>query len=104
MARRFPRGTADLVSCSGGGCPFKTFRRTVRRANQNLHGPFGNAVLRRTARVDVRITRANRIGRLLRFRFGDARPADRRLPVPAARRRDARLLSHRIEPLPHLGA
>ena len=57
------------MSCSGGGCPFRTFRRTVRRTNQNLHDPFGNAVLRRNARVDVRITRDNRIGRLLRFRF-----------------------------------
>jgi hypothetical protein len=69
VARRFPRGTRISVSCSGGGCPFKTFRRTVRRTNQNLHAPFGNAVLRRNARVDVRITRDNRIGRLLRFRF-----------------------------------
>ena len=70
MARRFPRDTRITVSCSGGGCPFRSFRRTVRRANENLHGPFGNAVLRRGARVDVRITRANRIGRLLRFRIG----------------------------------
>ena len=58
------------MRCSGGGCPFRSFRRTVRRANENLHGPFGRAVLRRGARVDVRITRANRIGRLLRFRVG----------------------------------
>ena len=70
VARRFPRGTRISVSCSGGGCPFKTFRRTVRRTNQSLHAPFGDAVLRRNARVDVRITRDNRIGRLLRFRFG----------------------------------
>jgi Ca2+-binding RTX toxin-like protein len=69
VARRFPRGTRISVRCSGGGCPFKSFRRTVRRRNQSLHGPFGNAVLRRNARVDVRITRENRIGRLLRFRF-----------------------------------
>jgi hypothetical protein len=69
VARRFPRGTRISVSCSGGGCPFKTFRRTVRRTNQSLHAPFGDAVLRRNARVDVRITRTNRIGRLLRFRF-----------------------------------
>jgi hypothetical protein len=69
VARRFPRGTRITVSCSGGGCPFKTFRRTVRRTNQSLHAPFGDAVLRRNARVDVRITRENRIGRLLRFRF-----------------------------------
>ena len=72
VARRFPRGTRITITCAGGGCPFKTFRRTVRRTNENLHGPFSNAVLRRTARVEVRITRANRIGRLLRFRFATA--------------------------------
>ena len=73
-----PARDADRRSrCSGGGCPFKTFRRTVRRTNESLHGPFGNAVLRRTARVEVRITRANRIGRLLRFRFAHARASRR---------------------------
>ena len=50
MARRFPRGTRITISCSGGGCPFKTFRRTVRRANENLHGPFGNACCAHGAR------------------------------------------------------
>jgi hypothetical protein len=72
VARRFPRGTRISMTCSGSGCPFKTFRRTVRRSNENLHGPFGNAVLARSARVEVRITRTNRIGRLLRFRFATA--------------------------------
>ena len=72
VARRFPRGTRISVSCSGGGCPFKSFRRTVRRANENLHGPFGERVIGRSARIEVRITRANRIGRLLRFRFATA--------------------------------
>jgi hypothetical protein len=72
VARRFPRGTRITITCAGGGCPFKTFRRTVRRSNENLHRPFGNGVLGRTARVEVRITRANRIGRLLRFRFATA--------------------------------
>ena len=60
VARGFPRGTAVELRCSGGGCPSKTVRRTVRRTNENLHGPFGNRVLRRGARVEVRITSANR--------------------------------------------
>lgn len=70
VARRFPRGTVVTVSCRGGGCPFGSFRRTIRRANENLHTRFGDAVLARNTRVDVRITRENRVGRLLRFRMG----------------------------------
>ena len=53
---------------------------------------LGKRVLRRGARLEVRVTSASRIGRLLRFRFGKAGRAGRRLPVPAARRRHARLL------------
>jgi hypothetical protein len=70
VARKFPRGTKLDLRCSGRGCPFKKVVRTVDAANENLHGPFGNRVLRRGARVEVRITSANRIGRLLRFRIG----------------------------------
>jgi hypothetical protein len=70
VARKFPRGTSVELRCTGRGCPFKKVERTVRGGTLNLHGPFGNSVLRRGARVEVRITRANRIGRLLRFRIG----------------------------------
>ena len=70
VARRFPRGATLTMSCSGRGCPFRSFRRTIRRQNENLHAPFGRKVLRRGARIDVRVTRANRIGRLLRYRMG----------------------------------
>ena len=41
----------------------------MRRANENLHGRSGARVIRRGARLDVRVTSASRIGRLLRFRF-----------------------------------
>lgn len=69
VARRFPRGTSIRVTCRGGGCPFRSFRRTVGRGSVNLGRRFGKAALARGTRVDVRITRANRVGRLLRFRM-----------------------------------
>jgi hypothetical protein len=72
VARGFPRGTTIQLRCTGGGCPSKTTTRTVRRDNENLHGLLGDRVLRRGARVEVRITRENRVGRLLRFRIGTA--------------------------------
>ncbi len=69
VARKFPRGTTIEIRCEGRSCPFARFRRTIRRANENLHGPFGRRVLARNVRIDVRVTRANRVGRLSRFRF-----------------------------------
>ena len=36
----------------------------------NLHRAFGNRALGRGARVEVRFTRAGRIGRVQRFRIG----------------------------------
>ena len=69
QARDLPRGTKIRMTCSGGGCPFKTVSRTVKRRPLNLHGPFGNARLARGARVEVRLTRSGRIGRVLRYRM-----------------------------------
>ena len=60
----------------------------------NLHRSFGDRALGRGARVEVRLTRAGRIGRVLRFRIGAPRQPERRLPVPAARRARAGLLSY----------
>jgi hypothetical protein len=70
LARDFPRGTRIRMRCSGRGCPFRTVRRTVRRRTVNLHRPFGNRALRRGTRIEVRFTRARRIGRVLRYRIG----------------------------------
>ena len=69
VARRFLRGATIEVRCTGRGCPSRTFRRTVRRSSENLHAALGDRVLRRGARLEVRVTSASRIGRLLRFRF-----------------------------------
>jgi hypothetical protein len=69
VARRFLRGAKIEVRCSGRGCPSKRFRRTVRRSTENLHAALGDRVIGRGARLEVRVTSASRIGRLLRFRF-----------------------------------
>jgi hypothetical protein len=68
VARRFLRGATIEVRCRGGGCPHSS-RRVVRRASENLQRALGKRVLRRGARLEVRVTSASRIGRLLRFRF-----------------------------------
>jgi hypothetical protein len=70
QARRFLRGATIEVRCVGGGCPARTVRRTVRRSTENLQGVLGTRVLRRGARLEVRVTSPSRIGRMLRFRLG----------------------------------
>ena len=76
MARKFLKGAPIEVRCTGRGCPSRTLTRTVRRANENLQSALGTRVLRRGARLDVRVTSASRIGRLLRFRFSKAGEPD----------------------------
>jgi hypothetical protein len=91
-AKDFPRGTRIELRCSGGGCPSRTMTRTVRRSRStlNLHSFLGNRRLRRGARVELRFTRAGRIGRVHRFRM--ARPGvpsvDFRCRPPRGRIRD----------------
>lgn len=71
-ARDFPKGTRIEMRCSGPGCPFRKVTRRVKRsrARVNLHRFLGNRGLRRGARVELRFTRAGRIGRVLRYRIG----------------------------------
>jgi hypothetical protein len=72
-AKNFPRGTRIELRCSGGGCPFRRVKRRVSRSRQtiNLHRALGRARLARGARVELRFTRAGRIGRVLRYRMRD---------------------------------
>jgi len=94
-AKNFPRGTKIELRCSGAGCPSRTLRRTVRRSRStvNLHGFFGNRRLGRGARVELRLTRAGRIGRVHRFRM--ASPGVPRVAFlcqpPGQRARDCRV-------------
>jgi hypothetical protein len=71
VARQFPARTVIRVSCSGGGCFKGTKRRTVRSRTKpvSLHSILGSRVLRRGARVTVRITLSGRLGRVLIFRM-----------------------------------
>jgi Putative metal-binding motif len=73
VARRFPRGTAIELRCSGSPCPFRRVRRTVRRGSVNLHGPFGRRTLGKRARLELRFTFPSRVGRVMRLRM--SRPA-----------------------------
>jgi hypothetical protein len=69
-ARELPRGTRIQLTCSGGGCPFrKVTRRVSKRRPVSLHRAFGNARLARGARVELRLSRPGRIGRVLRYRM-----------------------------------
>ena len=72
MAKDFPRRTSVRMRCSGGGCPFRTIRREVksRRRDVNLHRFLKNRALRAGARLELRFTRRQHIGRVLRFRIG----------------------------------
>jgi hypothetical protein len=76
VAKKFRKGAVVEVRCRGGGCPSRTFRRTVSRSSENLRSALGSRVLRRGARLEVRVTSASRIGRLLRFRFSKAGEPD----------------------------
>jgi hypothetical protein len=71
-AKGFAKGTRVELRCSGPGCPFRKVTRRVTRGGRtvNLHRPFANRALRRGARVELRLTHAGRIGRVLRFRIG----------------------------------
>ncbi len=70
-AREFPSGTRMRLSCSGRGCPFRRVNRRIRnRGRVDLHRFLGDAALSRGASVELRFTRAGRIGRVLRFRIG----------------------------------
>jgi len=71
VARQFPARTVIRVSCRGGGCFKGTKRRTVRSRTKpvSLHSILGSRVLRRGARVTLRITLSGRLGRVLVFRM-----------------------------------
>jgi Putative metal-binding motif len=71
-AKDFPRGTRIEVRCTGSGCPSRRLTRRVTRSKGtvNLHRFLGNRRLGRGARVELRFTRAGRIGRVHRFRMG----------------------------------
>lgn len=72
IVRNAPAGARISVTCTGGGCPFKgTKRKTVPRdlAPISLKPFFGNARLRKNAKVAVQITAAATVGRTYTYRI-----------------------------------
>src|SRR3954452_15368401 len=70
--RNAPAGARIAVACAGGGCPFKGVKRApVPRdlAPVSLRRFFGNAKLRRGARVTVKVTAPEVVGRTYTFRM-----------------------------------
>jgi hypothetical protein len=71
VARGFPARTRITLRCRGPRCTPGSIVRTVRRANRpvDLHASLGRRTWRRGVRLELRITRPNRVGRLLRYRM-----------------------------------
>jgi len=71
VATGFRKGTSITLRCIGPSCPKGTQRSRVRnsRRSVNLHVLIGRRALAKGARIEVRLTAANRIGRLLRYRL-----------------------------------
>ena len=70
-ARDLPRGTRIELRCRGAGCAFrKVVRRVKGKRPVKLSQAFKGRSLGRGARVEVRLTRSARIGRVLRFKIG----------------------------------
>lgn len=72
VVRNAPAGARIAVGCRGGGCPFKgTKRARVPRALApvSLRRFFGNAKLRRGARVSVKVTAREVVGRTYTYRI-----------------------------------
>ena len=71
VAKGFPPKTVIRLRCSGSpSCP-KTVTRTVgtNRRSVNLHTALRGRTLSKKARLDLSITRAARVGRVLRYRM-----------------------------------
>jgi hypothetical protein len=64
-----PKGTTILVQCLGTGCPFATLRLTHVAGTVNLQRHFHHRHLRAGARITVRFTRKNWIGKSYSFRI-----------------------------------
>jgi hypothetical protein len=71
-AKGFATGTRIELRCTGSRrCPRGVVRRRVRSARAvNLHGVLGKRALASGARLELRFSRAARIGRVLRYRIG----------------------------------
>ena len=67
--RDLRKGMKVQVRCRGGGCPFARKTRTAKKRTRllDLHPLLAGAGLRAGARLEVRITRRQAIGKVVRF-------------------------------------
>jgi hypothetical protein len=69
VAKGFPPKTVITLKCTGASACPKTITKTVgsNRRSVNLHAALGRRTLSRKARIEVSITRAARVGRVLKY-------------------------------------
>ena len=88
--RDLRKGMKVQVRCRGGGCPFARRARTVKKRTRllDLHPLLAGAALRAGARVEVRITRRQAIGKVVRYSMrSGAVPRSTPLCLPPGRKR-----------------
>jgi hypothetical protein len=91
IVRDVPDGAAVQLRCSGKGCPRKARSVAVENGTANLRKLLGRRHLRPGAKVEVRVTRADMIGKVLRFTMRrHRRPALTRLCLPVGASKPAR--------------
>ena len=72
IAKDFPKGTVIRLRCRRSpACPGKTTTRRVKRkgAALNLHASLGSRTFGSGARIELNISRTQRVGRLLQYRI-----------------------------------
>ncbi|MCU1500426.1 MAG: putative internalin [Acidimicrobiales bacterium] len=79
-----PKGSKITVTCKGKGCPFKKKTTSAKKTGRvNLIKLFKHSKLKPKARVEVRITQADSIGRVARFTIrARALPKTQQLCLP----------------------
>jgi len=92
--RRPRKGTTLRITCRGGGCPFKTRARKIKRNSsktQVINRPLGKAKLRRGTRVELRLTKPRTVGFFVRFTIGQGVfPSKTELCLPPGKKRPSR--------------
>jgi hypothetical protein len=83
LVSKVPAGATVEVRCTGKGCPFKHKKVTVKSSKANVKPLFKHAVLRPKAVVEIRITAANRVGKVVRYTMRKGKlPTSRNLCLP----------------------
>jgi PKD repeat protein len=83
-----PTGARVKLGCRGRGCPFTRRSASARTAGTLRVRRLEGSLLRPRARIEVRVTRPDAIGKYTRFRFRKGKPPTRfdRCLVPGASR------------------